>query len=170
MAERNDISGLLAFIGREGDWRERLHPDMPRLSVDIDLTSVPVKDRAESLGEINETLDRIMDVANGGIPRRQAQRIEGGGGGAIPVRARLDGAEVKIETSPVTRGVVHGNTAQFLLSLHDGEPDFKAVGFPKAHTLPAVRWKLLNLKKLAHENVAKHAAQRAELENLCCTS
>ena len=22
MAERNDISGLLAFIGREGDWRE----------------------------------------------------------------------------------------------------------------------------------------------------
>lgn len=24
MAERNDISGLLAFIGREGDWRERL--------------------------------------------------------------------------------------------------------------------------------------------------
>jgi len=24
MAERNDISGLLAFIGREGDWRDRL--------------------------------------------------------------------------------------------------------------------------------------------------
>jgi hypothetical protein len=24
LAERNDISGLLAFIGREGDWRERL--------------------------------------------------------------------------------------------------------------------------------------------------
>ena len=24
MAERNDISDLLAFIGREGDWRERL--------------------------------------------------------------------------------------------------------------------------------------------------
>lgn len=24
MAERNDISGLLAFISREGDWRERL--------------------------------------------------------------------------------------------------------------------------------------------------
>lgn len=24
MAERNDITGLLNFIGREGDWRERL--------------------------------------------------------------------------------------------------------------------------------------------------
>ena len=24
LVERNDISGLLAFIGREGDWRERL--------------------------------------------------------------------------------------------------------------------------------------------------
>ncbi|WP_430702099.1 nucleotidyl transferase AbiEii/AbiGii toxin family protein [Mesorhizobium captivum] len=36
-----------------------------------------------------------------------ARRIEGGGGGATRIRARLDGAEVKIETSPVTRGVVH---------------------------------------------------------------
>ncbi|RCW79404.1 hypothetical protein DFP89_12636, partial [Paracoccus lutimaris] len=25
MTERNDISDLLAFISREGDWRERLH-------------------------------------------------------------------------------------------------------------------------------------------------
>jgi hypothetical protein len=31
-------------------------------------------------------------------------------------------------------------------------------------------WKLFNLKKLAHENAAKHAAQRAELENLCGAS
>ena len=48
-----------------------------------------------------------MDAANAGIPRLRAQRIEGGGGGATRIRARLDGAEVKIEISPVTRGVVH---------------------------------------------------------------
>jgi len=68
------------------------------------------------------------------------------------------------------RGRLRGNAAQFLLRLHDGEPDFKAIGLPQAQTLPAVRWKLFNLKKLAHENAAKHAAQRAELENLCGTS
>ncbi|MYH57474.1 MAG: nucleotidyl transferase AbiEii/AbiGii toxin family protein [Boseongicola sp. SB0675_bin_26] len=36
----------------------------------------------------------------------RAQRILGGGG-ATRVLARLDGVEIKIETSPVTRGVVH---------------------------------------------------------------
>lgn len=82
------------------------YPDMPRLSVDIDLTYLPVKNRAESLAEINATLDRIMTAANAGIPRLKAQRIEGGGG-ATRIRARLDGAEIKIETSPVMRGVVH---------------------------------------------------------------
>ncbi|MCG5502182.1 hypothetical protein [Ectothiorhodospira lacustris] len=64
------------------------------------------------------------------------------------------------------RGRLCDNTAQFLLSLHDGEPDFEAIGLPQAQTLPAIRWKLFNLKKLAHENAAKHAAQRMELENL----
>ena len=33
-----------------------------------------------------------MDAANAGIPRLRAQRIEGGGGGATRIRARLDGA------------------------------------------------------------------------------
>lgn len=68
---------------------------MPRLSVDIDLTHLPVRDRAESLADINETLAGL-----------DALRIDGGGG-ATRIRARLGGAEVKIETSTVTRGVVH---------------------------------------------------------------
>lgn len=33
--------------------------DMPRLSVDLDLTYVPVKDRASSLKEIDEAMRRI---------------------------------------------------------------------------------------------------------------
>lgn len=52
MAERNDISGLLAFIGREGDWRERLQdviaehlmPALEEFEIDHD-------DLAELLGE-----------------------------------------------------------------------------------------------------------------------
>lgn len=38
------------------------------------------------------------------------------------------------------------NAMRFLLSLHDGEPDFEAIGLPQAATLPAVRWKRLNLE------------------------
>jgi hypothetical protein len=32
--------------------------------------------------------------------------------------------------------------------------------------LPAVQWKLVNLRKVTAENPEKHTAQRAELENL----
>ncbi len=81
--------------------------DLPRLSVDIDLTYLPIKEREQSLAEINEAMDRIAKSIEKGIGGAKAQRIKGGGGGATRVLARLEGAEVKIETSPVTRGVVH---------------------------------------------------------------
>ncbi|MEA2118985.1 hypothetical protein [Halovibrio sp. HP20-50] len=58
------------------------------------------------------------------------------------------------------------NTKRFLLSLHDGSPDFDAIDRPRAAALPAVRWKLINLEKLKNENAAKHAEQHHELEVL----
>lgn len=285
---------LLPIIAREevfalkgGTAINLFHRNMPRLSVDIDLTYLPLRDRSESLAEIDETLDRIVAAAIRDIPKLKAQRIEGGGGGATRIRARLDGAEVKIETSPVTRGVVHEpetrqvspaveeefgfasikvvsfedlfggklhaavdrqhprdlfdvkllyenegltdalfrtfliyvassprpvqelikpslspldeqfaqefvgmtsipvtveelartrsrlladinarldeKTRKFLIGLHDGAPDFGAIGLPQAANLPAVRWKLLNLKKLIVEQPDKHAEQKAQL-------
>lgn len=264
--------------------------DLPRLSVDIDLTYLPVKDRIDSLSEINNAMDRIAGAIEGGIVGAKTQRIKGGGGGATRLLARMGGVEIKIETSPVTRGVVHEpetlsvseavedefgyaemqvvsfedlfggklnaavdrqhprdlydvkllydnegltddlfrtfliylasssrpahellnpnlidldkpytqefegmtrasvsleellntrkrliadiqsrfdeNTKRFLLSLHDGIPDFDAIDRPRAAALPAIRWKLINLKKLKNENAAKHAEQRHELEVL----
>ncbi len=81
--------------------------DLPRLSVDIDLTYLPIKERTESLAEIDEAMDRIAGAIEDRIKGAKAQRILGGRGGATRVLARLDGVEIKIETSPVTRGVVH---------------------------------------------------------------
>jgi hypothetical protein len=243
------------------------------------------------LSEIDEALDRIVAAANSAIPGLDARRIAGGGGGATRIRARLGGADVKIETSPVTRGVVHDpelrnvsqsvedefgyasiqvvsfedlfggklhaavdrqhprdlfdvkllyenegltdalfrtflvyvassprpahellsptlssldepyareflgmttipvtlgelaatrdrliadiragltdkNTQKFLLSLHEGVPDFDAIGLPQAAALPAVQWKLVNLRRLIAENPEKHVAQRADLDRL----
>lgn len=54
----------------------------------------------------------------------------------------------------------------FLLSLHDGDPDFEVIGLPHALALPAVRWKILNLQKLRNDNPPKHAEQRGEIERL----
>lgn len=46
----------------------------------------------------------------------------------------------------------------FLVSIHQGEPNGKLIGLPEIENLPAIRWKLLNLQKLAKSNMAKHAA------------
>lgn len=54
----------------------------------------------------------------------------------------------------------------FLMSLHDDEPDFSAIGLPHAVDLPAVQWKLLNLRKLKEHNPDKHAEQREQIESL----
>ena len=266
------------------------HRDLPRLSVDIDLTYVPVNDRNAALRDIDATLDRVASSIARVRPGYKAQRIAGGGNIATRVMVRAGGAQIKIETSPTTRGTVRppvtmttsdpvteqfgfvemqilafedlyggklhaaldrqhprdlfdvkllyenegltedlfsvfmvyvassgrpmhellvpaepafteayhaeftgmtrdpvtkeeldetrrrlhadvqerltGDIAAFLSSLHDAEPDFDLIGLPHAETLPAVRWKLLNLERLKRDNPSKHAAQRSALEAL----
>lgn len=281
------IARQKAFALKGGTAINLFYRDMLRLSVDIDLTYLPVQDRETSLHGIDETMDAIAAALNA-TDGLKATRIAGGGGGDTRVLVRQHAAEVKIETSPVARGTVHpvvvrpvsdaviaafgfaempvlsfedlfggklhaavdrqhprdlfdvkllyenegitdalfrtfliyvassnrpmhellqpnlaaidekfaaeflGMTTEpvtldelkavrtrlfadirarldddamrFLLTLHDGEPDFAALGLPQAAALPAVQWKLLNLRKLEAENPEKHAEQRALLE------
>jgi len=264
--------------------------DMPRLSVDIDLTYLPIEDRETTLSGIDAALDRIRDDLLKNLRGVDVQRIAGGGNNDTRVLVRQGATEIKIETSPVARGTVHlpelravtdgvaeafgfaemqvvsfedlfggklhaavdrqhprdlfdvkllydnegltdalfrtfliyvassgrpphelirpslseiedafvkefeGMTIEpvslielkdarvrltddlrgrlddkamrFLLTLHDTEPDFDAIGLPQAAALPAVRWKLLNLAKLKQQNPDKHSLQRAEIENM----
>lgn len=261
--------------------------DMPRLSVDIDLTYVPLHDRETALANIDAAFDRIVERARKSLPGVNAQRISGGGDGDTRVLLRSADAEVKIEVSPVLRGTVKaphtmrvtdaveeefgfaemsvlafediyagkicaafdrqhprdlydihllyqhegisddlfrtflvyvacsgrpahelidpnrtnidrafaqefdgmtiehvpletllaarerliediraridGPAAEFLLSLHEAKPDFSLIGLPEAADLPAVRWKLINLRKLMTANPAKHADLRGRL-------
>lgn len=87
--------------------------ELPRLSVDVDLTFLPIKDRAQSLAEIDAAMDRIA-AAGSKVRGVTSTRIAGGGGGATRVMFQRGTATVKVETSPVTRGVVF-------------EPEFKRV-------------------------------------------
>ncbi|NTC82538.1 MULTISPECIES: nucleotidyl transferase AbiEii/AbiGii toxin family protein [Rhizobium/Agrobacterium group] len=264
--------------------------DMPRLSVDIDLTYLPIQDRETTLSGIDAALDRIREDLLKNLRGVDVQRIAGGGNNDTRVLVRQGTTEIKIETSPVARGTVHppelravtdgvaeafgfaemqvvsfedlfggklhaavdrqhprdlfdvkllydnegltdalfrtfliyvassgrpphelirpslseleeafvkefeGMTIEpvslielkdararltddlrarlddkamrFLLTLHDTEPDFDAIGLPQAAELPAVRWKLLNLAKLKQQNPEKHLTQRGEIENM----
>jgi predicted nucleotidyltransferase component of viral defense system len=279
-----------AFALKGGTAINLFYRDMPRLSVDIDLTYLPIEDRETTLKNIDATLDHISEDLLRNLRGVSVQRIAGGGNNDTRILVRQGNAEIKIETSPVARGTVHpperrrvsesveetfgfaempvvsfedlfggklhaavdrqhprdlfdvkllyenegltdglfrtfliyvassgrplhelvrpsfaaleeafvkefeGMTTQplnleelkaareqmttdllarldddamrFLLSLHDGEPDFEAIGLPQAADLPAVRWKILNLEKLKAQNPDKHAEQRREIEGL----
>lgn len=78
--------------------------------------------------------------------------------------AELEAARERLVTE--IRARLDSNAMRFLLSLHDGAPDFDAIGLPQAAALPAVRWKLLNLERLRTSDPKKHARQRAAIEEL----
>ena len=279
-----------AFALKGGTAINLFYRDMPRLSVDIDLTYLPIEDRETTLKNIDTILDHIREDLLRNLRNTSVQRIAGGGNNDTRLLVRQGNAEIKVETSPVARGTVHpperrrvsekveeafgfaemqvvsfedlfggklhaavdrqhprdlfdvkllyenegltdalfrtfliyvassgrpphelvrpslamleeafvkefegmttqpvsldelktareqmtadllarldDNALRFLLSLHDGEPDFEAIGLPQAADLPAVRWKVLNLEKLKAQNPEKHAEQRREIEGL----
>ena len=295
MAQVDLLVRAIPVIAEEADFALKggtainlFYRDMPRLSVDIDLTYVPIDDRATALANIDGAFDRIVKQAGRRLRGVDAQRISGGGDGDTRLLLRAAGAEVKVEVSPVLRGTVAptrtmrvtdaveeafgfaemsvlafedlyagklcaaldrqhprdlydvhllychegvtddlfrafliyaacsgrplhelidpnllpldkafaqefegmtvehvpletliearerlieeiraritGAAAEFLLSIHDAEPDFDLIGLPAAASLPAIRWKLLNLRKLIERNPEKHADRRARLE------
>jgi predicted nucleotidyltransferase component of viral defense system len=82
--------------------------DMPRLSVDIDLTYVPVADRESSLKEIDAALHRIKKQIEGGIPGARVSASAPKGEKYITkLIVRADDAQIKIEVTPVLRGCVY---------------------------------------------------------------
>jgi len=61
-------------------------------------------------------------------------------------------------------GSLSGAHQEFLLGMVKGEPDWKLMSCRHLEQLPAIRWKLQNLKKLKRSNPRKFAKQTEELE------
>src|SRR4051794_24683022 len=81
--------------------------DMPRLSVDIDLTYLPVADRASSLKGIDAAMGRLGDRIALGIPGARVNPSVLQGEACInKLIVRADGVQTKIEVTPVLRGCV----------------------------------------------------------------
>jgi predicted nucleotidyltransferase component of viral defense system len=80
--------------------------DMPRLSVDIDLTYLPVEERDASLTTIDAAMRRIAASTKAGI--KGAGVTEGKvGGTVIKLLVRAEGVQTKVEVTPVLRGCVY---------------------------------------------------------------
>ena len=99
------VSEEPAFALKGGTGINLFYRDLPRLSVDIDLTYLPIEDRALSLTAIDEAFDRITARA-GEIDGVTARRADGGGGEQTRILVRRASAQIKIETSPVMRGTL----------------------------------------------------------------
>jgi predicted nucleotidyltransferase component of viral defense system len=80
--------------------------DMPRLSVDVDLTYVPVAPRAASLAEIDAAMKRIAERVKKAIPDSQIT-MSGSEGAITRLIVRQGRVQTKIEVTPVLRGCVY---------------------------------------------------------------
>jgi hypothetical protein len=79
--------------------------NMPRVSIDIDLTYLPISPRQESLNAIDAALSRIARRVRAGINGAQATETKQSGlTTKLLVRAR--GVNTKVEVTPVMRGCV----------------------------------------------------------------
>jgi predicted nucleotidyltransferase component of viral defense system len=76
--------------------------DMPRLSVDIDLTYLPIEDRATSLKRISEALERIKRNIEKVVPGvRVTPRLDAG-----KLQISANRVDVKLEVNLVNRGAI----------------------------------------------------------------
>jgi predicted nucleotidyltransferase component of viral defense system len=81
--------------------------DMPRLSVDIDLTYLPVAPRPESVAAIDAAMKRMAAAIRAGLPGVRVIEVVNAREQIITklTAHRLD-AQIKIEVTPVLRGCV----------------------------------------------------------------
>ena len=80
--------------------------DMPRLSVDIDLTYLPLEDRAASLAGISATLARIKAQAERRLPGARLTLVPQGDDMEVKVHCQRGRARVKVEVNPLQRGAL----------------------------------------------------------------
>ncbi|MBK8575900.1 MAG: nucleotidyl transferase AbiEii/AbiGii toxin family protein [Elusimicrobia bacterium] len=81
--------------------------DMPRLSVDIDLTYFPIEPREVSLRNINDGLKRMASRIKENLPGTSVKKITAGGSQLSKLVVDSQGVKIKIEPNTVIRGTVY---------------------------------------------------------------
>ncbi len=80
--------------------------DMPRLSVDVDLTYLPVDTRGLALENIQAGLNRIKTDLEKNIKNLKVSTVSLNGGTDVKLNCQGQNAQIKIEVNTVTRGNV----------------------------------------------------------------
>lgn len=80
--------------------------DLPRLSVDIDLTYLPVLNRSRSLGAIDKAMKRVGERVEKGI-RGSRITTSASEGAVTKLFIREQGVQITVEVTPVLRGCAY---------------------------------------------------------------
>ncbi len=107
--------------------------NLPRLSVDIDLTYLPIKDRNEALAEIEQALKRIAQRILERLPNTNVQMNSSPNDGTITkMQVQRGRTYIKVEVTPVLRGCVYDpEVREVSLRVEDefGFAEIKVVSF-----------------------------------------
>jgi predicted nucleotidyltransferase component of viral defense system len=102
------VAGEPCFALKGGTAINLFVRDMPRLSVDIDLTYLPIADRTTSLKEIDAAMRRIAQRVRKGIRGARVSPSQLPSENCVTkLLVEADGAQIKIEVTPVLRGCVY---------------------------------------------------------------
>lgn len=78
--------------------------DLPRLSVDIDLTYLPLDHRPTAFANITDALKRIKARIESTVPGSRVTLVDQGGGMAVKLLVQRARTQIKIEVNPTLRG------------------------------------------------------------------
>ena len=81
--------------------------DMPRLSVDIDLVYVPIKERTASLSEMTQAFQLMTNQIKHSIAGSSVNAQKDNNGNIAKLIVLHDSESIKIEASPVSRGLLY---------------------------------------------------------------
>ena len=102
--------------------------DMPRLSVDIDLTYLPLDSRGEALANIQEGLNRIKADLEKNVQGVRIHTVSLNGGTDVKLNCQGQNAQIKIEVNTITRGnVFPTELMQIVDSVQDEFGKFAAI-------------------------------------------
>ncbi|MEZ2145360.1 nucleotidyl transferase AbiEii/AbiGii toxin family protein [Bradyrhizobium sp. DN5] len=103
--------------------------DLPRLSVDIDLTYVPVAPRAESLADIDSAMKHIVARIKEKVPDSQVHETRKEAA-IVKLVVRSLSVQIKVEVTPVLRGCVFEPAVTSVRPAVEEQ-----FGFAEAHTV-----------------------------------
>jgi len=102
--------------------------DMPRLSVDIDLTYLPLDSRTDALKNIQDGLGRIKANIEKNVPGVRINTVSLNRGTDVKLNCQGQGAQIKIEVNTITRGnVFPTELMQVVDSVQDEFDKFAAI-------------------------------------------